>query len=280
MLNMELVGTGYFETLGVPVLRGRGFTEADREGAPPVVMLSESAARYYWPGQDPVGKHVKMGASSRTLLTVVGIVPDTRYRELRDARPSIYFPLLQSSFPFMPANLAIRTSGPPAQLVPTLRRIIGETSPGVALASAAPFGEFLEKPLAQPRLNAFLLAIFAGAAATLAAVGLFGVMATMVRQRRHDLGVRMALGATSADVSRMVMIRALAIAAVGAIAGLAGALLANRLLAVLLYEVSPTDGATLAGATGLLIAIALLASLIPARAVTRIDPAIALRSEG
>ena len=280
MLNMELVGTGYFATLGVPVLRGRSFTEADREGAPLVVMLSESAARHYWPGQDPVGKQLRMGANSDKLFTVVGIVPDTRYRDLREARASIYFPLLQSFFPFMPANLAIRTSGPPAKLVPTIRRVIGETSPGVALANAAPFGEFLQKPLAQPRLNAFLLAIFAGAAAALAAVGLFGVMATMVRQRRHDLGVRMALGATPADVSWMVMRRALVIAAVGAIAGLAGALLANRLLTAMLYEVGPTDGATLAIVTVFLIAVALLASLIPARASTRIDPAAALRAEG
>lgn len=280
MLNMELVGPGYFATLGVPVLHGRNFTEADREGAPPVVMLSESAARHYWPGEDPVGKRLRMGANSKTLLTVVGVVPDTRYRDLREARPSIYFPLLQSIFPFMPANLAIRTSGPPAELVPAIRRVIGETSSGVALASAAPFGEFLEEPLAQPRLNALLLTIFAGAAAALAAVGLFGVMTTMVRQRRHDLGVRMALGATPADLSRMVMRRASTIAAVGTVAGLAGALLANRLLAAMLYQVSPTDGVTLSIVTCFLVGVALLAGLIPARASTRIDPAIALRSEG
>lgn len=280
MLNMELVGPGYFTTLGVPVLRGRSFTDEDHEGSLPVVMLSESAARHYWPGEDPVGKRLRMGASLDQALTVVGVVPDTRYRDLREARPSIYFPLRQSLFPFMPANLALRTSGPPASMVPTIRRVIGETSPGVALASAAPFGEFLEEPLAQPRLNAFLLAVFAGAAAALAAVGLFGVMSTMVRQRRHDIGVRMALGATARDLSRMVLRRAVTIAAAGAIAGLAGALLANRLLAAMLYEVSPTDGATLTVVTAFLLGVALLASLLPARASTRIDPAIALRAEG
>jgi ABC-type antimicrobial peptide transport system permease subunit len=158
--------------------------------------------------------------------------------------------------------------------------VIGETSPGVALVSAAPFDELLERPLAQPRLNALLLAVFAGAAAALAAVGLFGVMSTMVRQRRHDLGVRMALGATAHDLRRMVMLRAVTIAATGAVAGLAGALLANRLLAAMLYEVSPTDGATLAVVTVFLLGIALIASLVPARASTRIDPANVLRAEG
>lgn len=279
LLNMELVSPDYFRTLGVAVLRGRGFTEQDREGAPPVVMLSESAARSYWPGENPLGRRVKMGAGSDRYFTVVGIVPDTRYRDLREARPSIYFPLRQSFFPFVPARLAIRTSGAPASLVPTIRRVIGETSPAVALAGAAPFGAFLERPLAQPRLNAFLLAVFAGAAAVLAAVGLFGVMSTMVRQRRRDIGVRMALGATARDVRRMVLSRAVTIAATGAIAGLAGALLANRFLAVILYEVSPTDGVTLAVVTAFLLGVTPLASLIPARASTRIDPAIALRAE-
>ncbi len=280
MLNMELVGADYFTTLGIPLLKGRSFSDADRNGASPVVVLSESAARHYWPNENPLGKRVRLGTKSERWLTVVGIVPDTRYRSLRDARPSIYFPLLQSPFPYMPANLAIRTSGQPTKMVPTIRRVISETSPGVALASAAPFDAFLEKPLGQPRLDAFLLALFAGAAAALAAVGLFGVMATMVRQRRHDLGVRMALGATATDLSRLVLRRTVVIAGVGVVTGLAGALLANRLLTSMLYEVSPTDGGTLVAVTTFFLAIALLAGLIPARASMRIDPATALRAEG
>src|SRR5205814_3588515 len=163
----------------VPVLRGRTFTDRDREDAPPVVVVSQSAAQHYWAGDDPLGKRLIMGADVERVVTVVGVVPDTRYRDLREARPSIYFPLDQSFFPFAPLALAVRTSGPPAELVPTIRRVIAETEPGVALASAAPFGTFLEGPLAQPRLNALLLAVFAGAAVTLAAVGLFGAMAAM-----------------------------------------------------------------------------------------------------
>jgi putative ABC transport system permease protein len=280
MLNMELVTPEYFATLGVRLLRGRSFTDGDREGAPPVVILSQSAARHYWPGADPIGKRLLFGAKFERTVTVVGVVPDTRYRDLHYARPSIYFPLRQPWFPFVPLTLAIRTNGPPAELVPAIRRVIGETDPGVAVASAAPFETHLARPLAQPRLNALLLAVFAGAAVTLAAIGLFGVMATMVRQRTREIGVRMALGATARDLRGMVMRRGLTIAATGSVVGLLGALLANRLLAAMLYEVSPTDGATLATVTALLLGVAALASLLPARSSTRVDPVIALRAEG
>lgn len=280
ILNMEVVAPDYFAALGIPVLRGRGFTPQDRQGAPLVVILSQSAARHYWPDENPIGKRVKMGPGPASTFTVIGTVPDTRYRELREARASIYFPLGQPYFPYAPLNLAIRTSGPPAALVPAIRRVIGATLPGVALASAAPFDAFLDGPLAQPRLDALLLGIFAGAAVALAAVGLFGVMATMVRQRTRELGVRMALGATGSDLRRMVLRRGLAIAIAGTFAGAAAALLANRLLVSLLYRVSPTDALTMAAVTAVLLGVATLASLIPARSSTRIDPVIALRADG
>ncbi len=281
MLNVEVVDPDYFRTLGIPIIHGRRFTDADREGAPRVVVLSESAARNYWPGANPIGKRLKVGPpQSEQTATVVGIVPDTRYRSLRDARATIYFPLRQSIFPYAPLSLAIRTSGPPAEQVPTIRRVIGEAVPGVALVSAAPFERYLEGPLAQPRLNTLLLAMFAGTAVALAAVGLFGVMATMVRQRTRELGVRMALGATSGDLRRILIRRGLGIATAGVGAGLVGALLANRLLSAMLSEVSPPVGLTLAVVAGLLLSVTTLASAIPARSITRIDPVIALRTEG
>jgi ABC-type antimicrobial peptide transport system permease subunit len=157
--------------------------------------------------------------------------------------------------------------------------VITESEPGVALATAAPFETYLEGPLAQPRVNALLLAVFAGAAVALAAVGLFGVMATMVRQRTQELGIRLALGATPRDLRRMVLRRGLAIGVVGLVPGVVGALLANQLLVALLYEVSPTDGVTLVATAGLLLGVAGLASAIPARFSTRVDPVIALRAE-
>lgn len=279
-VNMEVVVPDYFTTFGISMLRGRAFTEEDRQGAAPVVVLSESAARGYWGNENPIGKRVRMGPRLEHSFTVVGIVPDTRYRELRTARPSIYFPLDQSIFPFAPLTLAIRTTGEPAGLVPALRRAIGEIDPGVALASAAPFDTYLDGPLEQPRLNALLLAVFAGAAVALAAIGLFGVMATMVRQRTRELGIRLALGATVGDLRRMVMKRGLAIAAAGTGLGLAGALGANRLMTAMLYDVSPTDGVTFATAAGLLFGVAAVATAIPASSGTRIDPVLALRVDG
>jgi hypothetical protein len=244
------------------------------------VVVSQSTARHYWPGQDPIGKRLMMGSTLDQTFTVAGVVPDTRYRDLRVARPSIYFPLRQSFFPYAPLALAIRTSGSPVDWVPTIGRVIGETAPGVALASAAPFESFLEGPLAQPRLNALLLAVFATAAVTLAAVGLFGAMATMVRQRANELGVRMALGATVGDLRWTVMRRGLAIGAIGVALGLIGALLANRLLVAMLYQVSPTDALTLAAVAVLLFGVAAAASLSPALSSTRIDPLLALRADG
>jgi hypothetical protein len=260
------------------VQRGRAFTDADRAGAPGVVMLSESAARHYWPGGDPLGKRLIMGRGGDA-FTVVGVVPDTRYRDLRDARASIYFPLEQSFFPFAPTNLVIRADGSPSQVVPALRRVLETTASGVTLASAAPFDAFLAEPLAQPRLNALLLAVFAAAAVALAAIGLFGVLATMVRRRTREFGVRLALGATASDVSRMVLRRGVVLAAVGVALGLLGALAANRLLSALLFEVSPTDALTLGVIALVVLAVAALASVLPARASTRIAPAISLRAD-
>ena len=279
MLNMEVVGDRYFEALGTPVLRGRTFTAADRQGASPVVILSEAAGRAYWPTGDPIGKRL-VGFEKGQFLTVVGVVSDTRFRDLRDPRATIYFPLRQSTFPFVPLSLVIRTTGDPASVVPSVRRSVGEAAPGVLVSNAAPFETFLAQPLAQPRLNALLLGVFAGAAVALAAIGLFGVMMTMVRQRTRELGVRMALGATAADVRALVLGRGLLIAASGAAAGLIGALATNHLVSAMLYEVSPTDALTLTLVAGLLLCVAALATIIPARSSTRIDPVVALRADG
>ncbi|MDF1502363.1 ADOP family duplicated permease [Roseisolibacter sp. H3M3-2] len=280
LLNMEVVTPDYFATLGLPLLRGRAFAESDRQGALPVVMLSESAARFYWGGADAVGKRLQLGPpQARRAFTVVGVVPETRYRDLREARPSVYFPLAQSFFPFTPTTLVIRAAGTPATVAPALRAAIAEAAPGVALASATPFETLRAALLAQLRLNALLLACFAGAAVLLAAVGLAGTMATTVRQRTRELGVRMALGASGRDVAWLVVRRALVVSAAGAGFGLLGALAANRALAVLLYGVAPTDAGTLAVVVVVLLAVSAVAALLPARSGARIEPIQALRAE-
>ncbi len=279
ILNMERIGPGYFATLGIPLLHGRDIAGSDREEAPAVVVVSQSTARHFWPGEDPVGKRLFLGPKRDDTVTVIGVVPDTRYRDLRDARPSVYFPLHQQTFFPVPMTLAIRTSGSPADFVPTIRRVLKETEPGVELASAAPFDAFLLAPLAQPRLNALLLAVFAGAAVALACIGLFGVMATSVRQRRREFGIRMAVGADARDVRRIVTRRGLMIAAPGIAVGLLGAIVVNRLLGAMLYDVSPTDVATLVAVSAFVLITAAAATLLPARSTTRISPTEALRSE-
>jgi len=277
MVDIEVVSPSFFTTLGLPITRGRAFTDADREGTTPVTIVSESIARRFWPGVDPIGKHVIGGAKAP--LTVVGVVPDTRYRDLRTARPTIYYPLRQSEFPFPPTTLLIRAHRSPADLVAELRRTVDDAAPEIALSSVTPFDQLLATPLAQPRMNALLLGVFAGAALFLAAVGLFSVLATRVRQRRHELSIRMALGATSTDVARIVVRRGALLATIGAAAGLAVALVVNRFIQALLFEVSPTDVATLGGACAVLVAVALAAAYVPARRASQLDPMTALRAD-
>lgn len=279
MFNMDVVTPDYFATMGLRVLRGRAFTDADVRGAERVAVVSETMAHRYWRNEDPIGKSFYIDAEQRDAITVVGVVPDTRYRDLREALASVYYPLAQSTFPFAPTTLVIRAAGTPASLVPTLRRVIEDAAPGVALARAEPFTTLMRGPLAELRVNAFLLTVFASAAGVLAAIGLFSVMATTVKQRTRELGVRMALGATPSRIRRMVVGRGLAIAGAGILAGTLGAVLSNRLLSSLLYGVSPTDAVTFSGVALLLLTVALIATYVPANASSRIDPTIALRSE-
>ena len=275
-VNYEVATPHYFRTLGIPLVRGRGFNDGDAKGTLPVIVISESVARYYWPGVDPIGKRLVRGGEP---LTVVGVVGDTHYRDLRNPRPNIYVPLRQSPFPFVPVTLVVATGGQPIALAPEIRRAVSETALGVTVASAVPYDVFLGQTLAQPRLNALLLGLFASAAVVLAAVGLFGVMATAVRLRTHELGVRLALGATPELVRRALLGQALTLASIGVAIGFTGSLAGSRFLRSLLFAVSPSDPFSLGGACALLVVIAVAAAWRPAHRATRIDPAIALRAE-
>jgi putative ABC transport system permease protein len=276
MVNMEVAAPNYFAMLRTPVLRGRSFHDDDREGATPVIMVSSSVARHFWPNSDPIGK--RLAGAGRELI-VIGVVPDTRYRELQTPRPTVYFPLRQSPFPIVPTTLLIRTRASPAEIVAALRaRVVAQ--PGVELVGAHSLETLLDVPRAQPRLNAVVLGLFAAAAVSLAAIGLFAVIATMVRQRTRELGIRMALGATAGGVRRMVMMRGLTLGVAGAAVGIIGAVAMSRMLSALLFEISPTDTATLMSVAGVILIVAAIASFVPARFARRIDPIIALRSEG
>jgi putative ABC transport system permease protein len=280
VLNLELAGPAYFEVLGVPILQGRAFSERDREDAAPVAIVSEAVARRTWPGEDPLGKRVKLGGPDSPMPwhTVVGVAAETRYRELVEPRPSIYIPIRQFGGP-VPMSLGVRTEVDPAAVIPALRSALREVEPGLLLVEAMPLARLLDAPLAGPRFSAALLGVFATLALVLASVGIYGVMAAWVRQRQHEIGVRMALGAAAPDIRRLVLGQGLLLALAGAGIGVVAALAGTRLLAALLFGVSPTDPLTFAGVASVLLLVALAACYLPARRAARVDPMTSLRAE-
>jgi predicted permease len=278
-LNLEAVHAGYFETLGVELVRGRSFTRADASGAPAVAIVSEDVAERTWPGRNPVGRRLKLGGplSSDPWRTVVGVARPTRYRELTRARATLYLPAAQ--FVVGAKLLALRSGAPLEQLARQARERVKRVDPNVAVARVASFGEWLDAPLARPRWNARLVAAFGLAALLLASIGVYAVLGAAVRQRYPELGVRVALGARPADLRRLVLVDGLRVAAVGAAAGCVGAYAAGRLVHGLLYEVQASDPVSLLGAPLLLVGVCALASFVPARRAARLDPAAVLRAE-
>jgi putative ABC transport system permease protein len=278
-LNFEAVYLPYFSTLGIAVVRGRDFIAADREGAPKVAIISEAVAAGTWPGQEAVGKRVKFGgAESRNdWLTVVGVAASTRYRELTVPRPTLYIPAEQ--FGISAGRLAIRASADTGFVATVVGDAVRAVDPGIRVTRVAPYADYLRVPLAWPRFNTLLLAVFATAALLLSAIGLYGVMAASVRQRYAEIGVRLALGATGSDVRRLVLGEGLRLAVGGALAGLALAWATTRVLKGLLFETEALDPWTLTSAAVLLVAAALLATWLPARRAMRVDPIEVLRAE-
>jgi predicted permease len=278
-LNLESVHPNYFETFEVTLVRGRAFTEADRQGAPYVAIVSEDVAARTWPGEDPIGKRIKLGRLDYAdpWRTVVGVARPTRYRELARLRPTLYLPAEQ--FIAAAEMLVLRTASPLALVGGLVRDRVRAVDPEVQVTQVAPFRELLQGPLARPRFNAFLIGVFGMAALLLAAVGLYAVMAAYVRQRYTEIGVRVALGATASDVRGLVLGEGLRLAGLGTAMGLLGALVATRLLGGLLFGVHPLDPVSLLAAALLLVGVSALASYLPARRATRVDPITLLRTD-
>ena len=264
-LNLESVHPSYFETVGVTLVRGRGFTEADRKGAPDVAIVSEDVAARTWPGEDPLGKRVKFGrpGSGEAWRTVVGVARPTRYRELVRPRATLYLPAEQ--FVAAAEMLVLRTASPLALVSEMVRGRVHAVDPDVQVTEVVPFRTLLEGPLARPRFNAVLIGVFGVAALLLTAIGLYAVMAASVRQRYPEMGIRVALGATASDVRRLVLAEGLRLAGLGAAIGLACAVVATRLLRGLLFGVQPLDPASLLAAALLLVGVSALSSYVPAR---------------
>jgi putative ABC transport system permease protein len=277
--GVELAGPDYFRAFGIPLLRGRQFTTSDREGTTPVVIISEEAARRLWPGVDPIGKRLRINAATERAhwLTVVGVVPETRYHGFASASPSVYYPYAQ--YPTNSTLVAVRTSNSSRTLIAALREAVAELDPRLRIWRYDSMDDLLAGPLARPRLNTFLFTSFALTALLLAAIGLYAVTATAVRQQTRELGIRIALGAAPTEIARLVISRALVMVAVGLVIGLLAALGTSRVLHSLLYQVSPTDPLTLGGVCIVLVTAALIAAYVPARRAMRLDPVQALRIE-
>lgn len=275
-----LVSAGYFRALGVPLVRGRYFSADDRVDAPPVVIVSETLARRQFPNEDPVGKRIQRGGPSPTTpwSTIVGVVKDVKYTGLDSADDMamyVHYPQVWSRN----AYVVIRSSSDPQRLVPAVRREVGELNKDLALTKIKTAEQLLYESVAQPRFRTLLLGVFAAVALLLSAVGIYGVMSYFVEQRTHELGIRMALGAQRSHIMKLILGQGMLLAVIGLAIGLVGALIATRILTTLLYGVSATDPMVFGGTSIFLVTVALLASYIPARRATKVDPMVALRYE-
>jgi predicted permease len=273
------VSPGYFDLLRVPILAGRDFRPEDNEHARRVMIVNESFARRFFDGRDPVGHQVQIYGKP---FTIVGMVKDSKYYSLSEApQPYFYMSFDQVHYGSGEGGVALyaRTGGDARRFVPVLRREMSSIDPNSAGLTAMPLSDYISAAWFGPRIASLFLGVLGVISMLLAGVGLYGVMAYSVSQQTREIGIRMALGADPEGVLRMVLRRGLLLALSGIAAGLAIALAATPQIAPLLYHVSPGDPVSIAGAALFLIAVAVLASLIPALRATRVDPILALRQE-
>jgi putative ABC transport system permease protein len=283
VVTVDTVSPEYFRAMGIPLLAGRAFAASDGPESPPVAMVSESFARHFLPGGNPLDKRIKQSGPSLPFLPfreIVGVVADVKYTGLEaNVQTAYYLPYTQNytrrTFLVVRASAA---AGDASGLAPMLRREVQAVDRDVVVAYVTTLEQAVRDSVARPRFDAILLAIFAGVALLLAVIGIYGVIAYSVAQRTHEIGVRMALGARRANVLRLVLRQSARLAAAGIAAGLAGAFAFTRLMRTLLFDTSVQDGFTFAVVAAGLFAVALLASLIPAHRATRIDPVSALRN--
>ncbi|MFL6541845.1 MAG: FtsX-like permease family protein, partial [Chthoniobacterales bacterium] len=281
-VQTNVVGYDFFKTLRVPLLRGREFSERDDINAPPVVIVTESFAKKFFPGEDPVGKRITPSGSvspgGPPVREIVGVVGDIHLTSLREpAQPQIY--ILHQQFAVSGMSLLVRSTVNPASLAASLRGVVAELDKDVPLYRPRPLAEYVSSSIAGPRFNAMLVALFALLALLLSAAGIFGVMSYTVTQRTHEIGIRLALGAQRGHVLRMVFGEGMRLVVTGAVAGIVLVLGLGRLLSNLLYGVGASDPLTLISVTVLLAFVAFVACWWPAQRASSVDPVIALRNE-
>jgi putative ABC transport system permease protein len=276
----------YFEALGIQLKKGRFFTRQDGQTGERVIIINETMARRFWPGQDPVGRRMKWGGtnSQAPWMTIVGVMADVKHGPLQtETIPQTVEPYLQVGDAMVSLlsslTLVVRTDVDPTRLIAAVRQEIRALDAALPVANIQTLEQHVHKSVAPQRFNTFLLAIFALLALILAAIGIYGIMARSVTRRTHEIGVRMALGAQRKDVLRLVVRQGMLLAFLGMATGMAAALAVTRVLSSFLYNVEPRDPLTFAGVAVLLGLVALLACYLPARRATRVDPVIALRYE-
>ena len=283
--DWQVVTPGYFEALGTPLRAGRTFTDADRADTLPVIVVNETMAKKFWPQENAIGRRVTMGGNDRW-ITVVGVVADVHHRGLDVLpRPEMYRPHTQFRYggpdaEAVPAmTWVVRTAADPRAAASYTRAAIHAVDATLGISDVATMEQVLADSTSDRRLNMMLFLLLGGLALVLATVGVYGVVAYSVTQRTHEIGVRMAIGARPADVVRLMLSEGGRLAIAGVALGSVVALAGSRLIRGLLFEISATDPLTFAASAAGLLGVALLASYIPARRATRVDPMIALRGE-
>jgi putative ABC transport system permease protein len=273
-----VVSPGYFKTMGTPMLSGRDFGPRDQFGSPGVAIVNHAFAEHFFHGRDPVGRALNVCWTISNPVTIAGVVADARQTELQRApQPTIYLDNIQAPMYF--AHLVVRSRNDPNRMARSVQAAIHRVDADQAISGIETMREVFSDSVSRPRFQLVLLLIFAGIALLLAIIGVYGVVSYAVAQRTQEIGIRMALGARTADVSRLVLREGLLLAGIGVVLGLAGAVVFSRLLRSLLFEVTPTDPVTFACVAGLLLAVAIAATWLPARRAAKVDPMVALRYE-
>jgi putative ABC transport system permease protein len=276
--SYRAISPGYFQTMGVPLLKGRDFTDRDNSEAPGVAIVNQSFARRFFPDEYPVGKRLDIGDGYNRMREIVGVVADTKSNSLKEPAPAeMYVVYLQR--PWQWIRYALRTSADPESLAPSIRAAVWSVDKDIPVNDLKTIERLIAETTTEPRFYLILLSVFAAVALILSAVGVYGVMSYTVTQRGHEIGVRMALGARTADVLKLVVGQGMALALAGVTFGLGGAFALTRTLTTLLFRVEPTDPAVFVAIALTIIIVALLASLLPARRAVKVNPVVALREE-